>query len=271
MHLLLHGIDNARIEHGDALRSPHLVERGRLMRFDIVVGQLPFGRDEWRRDAAESDRFNRFWRGVPPKDRGDYAFISHMIETAVEARGRVGVIVPHGVLFRSGAEGRIRTQLIEDNLLDLVLGLPPSLLHHTPIPTAVLVFDKSRPRRPQPCTGDTPHATRASGGVLFIDASEDFEYGSPRNQLTEEQLSRIVRTYHNYQHVDRFARVVTAQELINNDCNLSIARYIDAHEHQSDVDPATLERDIATLETELARVRREMAQCLTALSDHTQR
>ena len=111
MHLLLHGIDNARIEHGDALRSPHLVERGRLMRFDIVVGQLPFGRDAWRRDAAESDRFNRFWRGVPPKDRG--AFVrqgrdvlllgppgvgkSHL----VQAVGRSVIRVGRTMLYRS--------------------------------------------------------------------------------------------------------------------------------------------------------------------------
>ena len=124
MNMFLHGMDGARIEWCNTLTSPALVENDRLMKFNVVVANPPFSLDKWGADEAENDRFNRFWRGIPPKSKGDYAFISHMIEAALEKEGRVAVVVPHGVLFRGGAEGRIRRKLIEDNLLDAVIGLP---------------------------------------------------------------------------------------------------------------------------------------------------
>ena len=127
MNMFLHSMDAARIEWCNTLTSPALVENDRLMKFNVVVANPPFSLDKWGADEAESDRFNRFWRGLPPKSKGDYAFISHMVEAALEKEGRVAVVVPHGVLFRAGAEGRIRQKMIEDNILDAVVGLPGNL------------------------------------------------------------------------------------------------------------------------------------------------
>jgi len=140
--MFLHGADSARIEWCDTLVSPALVENDRLMKFDIVVANPPFSLDKWGAKEAESDRYNRFWRGVPPKSKGDWAFISHMVEAALEKEGRVAVVVPHGVLFRGAAEGRIRQKMIEENILDAVIGLPGNLFPTTSIPVAILVFDR---------------------------------------------------------------------------------------------------------------------------------
>lgn len=113
------------------------------MLFDIVTANPPFSLDKWGHDEAENDKFGRFRRGVPPKTKGDYAFISHMIETLKPGTGRMGVVVPHGVLFRGSSEGKIRQKLIDENLLDAVIGLPEKLFYGTGIPAAILIF-KSR-------------------------------------------------------------------------------------------------------------------------------
>ncbi|WP_347268648.1 N-6 DNA methylase [Paracoccus sp. (in: a-proteobacteria)] len=112
------------MEWCDTLNSPALVEGDHLMKFDVVVANPPFSLDKWGAENTDTDQFKRFWRGIPPKSKGDYGFITHMIEIAKRQSGRVAVIVPHGVLFRGGAEGRIRQALIEENLLDAVVGLP---------------------------------------------------------------------------------------------------------------------------------------------------
>ena len=151
MNMFLHGMDSARIEWCNTLTGPALVEKDRLMKFDNIVANPPFSLDKWGAEEAADDRFNRFWRGVPPKSKGDFAFITHMIEVALEKKGRVAVVVPHGVLFRGSAEGRIRRKLIEENLLDAVVGLPGNLFsdhvhtgrhsHFCPFPR------KRRPKR----------------------------------------------------------------------------------------------------------------------------
>ncbi len=252
-NMFLHRMDNARIERCDTLRSPRLVRDDELMRFDIVVANPPFSLDKWGHDVAEHDRFNRFWRGVPPRSRGDYAFISHMIETAIDGHGRVGVIVPHGVLFRGGAEGRIRRRLIEDNLLDLVIGLAPNLFYGTGIPAAILIFDKSRKNDP------------ARDRVLFIDASREFQPGTNQNRLTDEHMARILDTYAAYANVDKYARAATRAEIEENDFNLNIPRYVDTFEEEEEIDLVETQREIERLEAELAEVRAKMAEHMKEL------
>ena len=143
MNMFLHAKDAARIEWCDTLNSPALIEGDHLMRFDIVVANPPFSLDKWGAEDAPKDQYGRFWRGVPPKSKGDYGFITHMIEIAKRQSGRVAVIVPHGVLFRGGAEGRIRRALIEENLLDAVVGLPAT---SSPRPAFPLLFSSSTAR-----------------------------------------------------------------------------------------------------------------------------
>lgn len=256
MNMFLHGKDAARIEWGDTLNSPALVEADRLMRFNVVVANPPFSLDKWGASEAANDRHNRFWRGVPPKSKGDYAFITHMIETALPQEGRVAVVVPHGVLFRGGAEGRIRRALIEENLLDAVIGLPGNLFPTTSIPVAILVFDRAR---------EKGGAREACQDVLFIDASSEFQPGKNQNALLDEHMARILGTFRAREPVDKYAHVASLDEIAENDYNLNIPRYVDTFEEEEEIDVAAVEQEIERLEAELAEVRVRMKQYLKEL------
>lgn len=256
MNMFLHGKDAARIEWGDTLNSPALVEADRLMRFNVVVANPPFSLDKWGASDAQADRYNRFWRGVPPKSKGDYAFISHMIETALPLEGRVAVVVPHGVLFRGGAEGRIRRALIEENLLDAVIGLPGNLFPTTSIPVAILVFDRAR---------EKDGARADCKDVLFIDASSDYQSSKNQNALLDEHLTKILTTFRARKPVDKYAHVASLQEIADNDFNLNIPRYVDTFEEEEEIDVAAVEQEIERLESELVEVRTRMKQYLKEL------
>ena len=256
MNMFLHGMDGTRIEWCNTLTSPALVENDRLMKFNVVVANPPFSLDKWGQDEAENDRFNRFWRGIPPKSKGDYAFISHMIEAALEKEGRVAVVAPHGVLFRGGAEGRIRRRLIEDNLLDAVIGLPANLFPTTGIPVVILVFDRSREK------GGTNEKRR---DVVFIDASREYESGKNQNTLAEGHIEKIVATYEARKDVDKYAHVASFEEIQENDFNLNIPRYVDTFEEEEEIDIDAVQREIDQLEKELAEVRAKMAQKLAEI------
>ena len=242
MNMFLHGMDSFRIEWGDTLRNPRLVEGDRLMQFDIVVANPPFSLDQWGIEDAEADPFHRYHRGLPPKGKGDYAFITHMIETARAGTGRIGVVVPHGVLFRGAAEGRIRQKLIQENLLEAVIGLPANLFFGTGIPAAILLFNKGK----------------TQGDVLFIDASREFADAKNQNLLTEAHLDRVVATYTAFQSVDKYAYRATAQEIADNDFNLNIPRYVDTFEEEAEIDLGAVKQEIAQLENELVIVRQKM-------------
>lgn len=253
MNMFLHGADSARIEWCNTLTSPALVENDRLMKFNIVVANPPFSLDKWGADEAESDRFNRFWRGVPPKSKGDWAFISHMVEAALEKEGRVSVVVPHGVLFRGAAEGRIRQSMIEENLLDAVVGLPGNLFPTTNIPVAILVFDRSR---------EKGGANESRKDVLFIDASQDYLPGKNQNALSDEHIQKIVDAYKARENVDKYAYLATFEEIKRNDFNLNIPRYVDTFEEEEEIDIDAVQREIEQLEHELTNVRAKMAEML---------
>jgi len=256
MNMFLHGKDAARIEWGDTLNSPALVEADRLMRFNVVVANPPFSLDKWGGKEVEADRYSRFWRGLPPKSKGDYAFITHMIETALPQEGRVAVVVPHGVLFRGGAEGRIRRALIEENLLDAVIGLPGNLFPTTSIPVAILVFDRAR---------EKGGAREDCQDVLFIDGSRDYQSGKNQNALLDEHMSKVLTTFRARQPVDKYAHVASLQEIADNDFNLNIPRYVDTFEEEEEIDVAAVEQEIERLESELAEVRVRMKQYLKEL------
>ena len=259
MNMFLHGKDGATIVWGDTLNDPKLIERDALMKFDVVVANPPFSLDKWGAENAGNDRFVRFWRGVPPKSKADYAFISHMVEAAKTREGRVGVVVPHGVLFRGGAEGRIRQALIEENLLDAVIGLPPNLFPTTGIPVAILVFDRAR---------EAGGAHEGRRDVMVIDASRDYREGKRQNALEEAHVTRIVETYRARATVERYARPVPIAEIVGNDFNLNIPRYIDTAEAEAEIDIEAVEREIEALEGELAELRGKMKAHLKELGLH---
>ena len=249
MNMLVHNKDAARIEWGDTIGSPKLIEKDALMKFDVVVANPPFSLDKWGAENAEADKFHRFHRGVPPKSKGDYAFISHMIESAKEESGRVGVIAPHGVLFRGGGEGRIRKALIEENLLDAVIGLPEKLFFGTGIPAVILLFKKGR----------------STKDVLFIDASGEYAEGTNQNRLGEEHIKKVVATYRAFQTVPKYSYRATREEIAENDFNLNIPRYVETFEAEKEVDLKAVQKEIETLEGQLSEVRKQMSGYLKEL------
>jgi len=277
MNMFLHGFDGAVIRWGDTIRNPKLKEDDQLMKFDVVVANPPFSLDKWGADDTEKDKkgndklqaasgnykaaadpYNRFWRGIPPKSRGDWAFISHMLEVAYEGHGKVGVVVPHGVLFRGASEGKIRQRTIEDNHLEAVIGLPANLFFGTGIPAAILIFNKGK--------GDKKD-------VLFIDASQRFESSKNQNRLREEDINSIVQTYERFTRgelrhgvvEDKFSYVATQDEIAGNNYNLNIPRYVDTFEEEEEIDIAATQQEIARLKNELAKVEAEMEKYLQEL------
>ncbi len=250
MNMFLHGKDSAQIEWGDTLNNPKLIEADGLKKFDIVVANPPFSLDKWGAESAASDTYNRFHRGTPPKSKGDYAFISHMVEATYEDGGKVGVVVPHGVLFRGGAEGRIRQSLIEENLLDAVIGLPGNLFFGTGIPAAILLFKRGK----------------THSDVLFIDASRDFEQGKNQNRLRESDIAKIVETYRTFETVEKYAYRAPLEEIRENDFNLNIPRYVDTFEDEEEIDIKAVQAEIVDLERELVAVRTQMDEYLRELN-----
>ena len=250
MNLFLHGEDNFRVEWGDTIRNPKLLDsEASLRHYDIVVANPPFSLEKWGHDGAGEDKFHRFRRGVPPRTKGDYAFILHMVETMKPATGRMAVVVPHGVLFRGAAEGKIRKKLIDENLLDVVIGLPEKLFYGTGIPAAVLVLRKHK----------------VDDKVLFIDASRDYEDAKNQNVLREKDLQRILDTAAARQSVDKYAYLATPAEIAENDYNLNIPRYVDTFEEEEEIDLMAVRKEREQLKAELAKLEEQMAGYLKEL------
>ena len=251
MNMFLHGEDNHRIEWGDTIRHPMLLDKDGtgLLHFDIVTANPPFSLDKWGFEGADNDEFGRFRRGVPPKTKGDYAFISHMVETLKPESGRMGVVVPHGVLFRGAAEGKIRAQLIEENLLDAVIGLPEKLFFGTGIPAAILIFKKQK----------------TDNKILFIDGSREFKSGKNQNQLTANNIQKIIDTYKARETVDKYAYLATLEEIKENDFNLNIPRYVDTFEEEAEIDLVAVRTERLQLQNELKALEVKMEGYLKEL------
>jgi len=248
LNMLLHGIKDFRIEKGDTIRDPKLVEGGALMLFDRVIANPPFSLDEWGRDVAERDPWGRFRFGVPPKGKGDLAFVQHMVAT-LKTSGKLGVVMPHGVLFRGAAEGEIRRGLIEEDLIEAVIGLPSNLFYGTGIPAAILVLNRAKP------------AAR-KGKILFVEASREYREGSAQNYLRDEDVKKIAATVAAFRDVEKYARVVPAAEVAKNDSNLNITRYVETAEAAEVVDVGDALRRLREAETARDVAKAEMDRLL---------
>ncbi|ELH0894514.1 type I restriction-modification system subunit M [Vibrio fluvialis] len=213
MNMFLHGVLSADIRKGDTLREPKHTEAGELMTFDRVIANPPFSLKKWGKDECDNDGYGRFPYGTPPKDAGDLAFVQHMI-ASTNAEGMVGVVMPHGVLFRGSSEKAIRQGILEDDLLEAVIGLPSGLFYGTGIPACLLIINKNKP-------------SERKGKVLFINGELEFEEGKNQNKLRDIDIKNIVRTFESYQDIKRYAKVVKFSEIAENDYNLNIRRYAD--------------------------------------------
>ncbi|EPM7822877.1 type I restriction-modification system subunit M [Vibrio alginolyticus] len=213
MNMFLHGVQSADIRKGDTLREPKHTEGGELLSFDRVIANPPFSLKKWGKDECDNDGFGRFPYGTPPKDAGDLAFVQHMI-ASTNNEGMVGVVMPHGVLFRGSSEKAIRQGILEDDLLEAVIGLPSGLFYGTGIPACLLIINKNK-------------AAERRGKVLFINSELEFEEGKNQNKLRPQDITKIVETFDNYVDVKRYAKVVNYSEIAENDFNLNIRRYAD--------------------------------------------
>lgn len=213
MNMFLHGVFNADIRKGDTLGDPKHIQNGELMTFDRVIANPPFSLAAWGKTEADNDGFGRFPYGTPPKDSGDLAFVQHMI-ASLNNDGMMGVVMPHGVLFRGSSEKAIRQGILNDDLLEAVIGLPAGLFYGTGIPASLLIINKAKP-------------AERKGKVLFINGELDYAEGKNQNSLRSSDIAKIVTTFEQYSDIKRYAKVVTLAEISDNDYNLNIRRYAD--------------------------------------------
>jgi len=261
MNMFLHNISDATIWQGDTLSNPQNISKDKLMKFQVVVANPPFSLDKWdsgflpdekTKMSAGLDPWKRFNWGVPPVSKGDYAFVCHMLHCLDDTTGRMGVVLPHGVLFRGAQEGKIRRTIIEEfNLLDAVIGLPANLFFGAGIPACILIFKKNR----------------TSKNIFFIDASgeDNYEKGKNQNILRQQDIDKIVKTYHKRTVIEKYSYEAKYKEIVENDFNLNIPRYVDTFEEEEEVDIASVKAEIAGIETELADVQAQMAKYLAEL------
>jgi len=213
MNMFLHGVFSADIRKGDTLRDPQHKEQGQLMTFDRVIANPPFSLKKWGKDEADNDGYGRFPYGTPPKDAGDLAFVQHMI-ASVNDDGMAGIVMPHGVLFRGSSEKAIRQGILEDDLLEAVVGLPSGLFYGTGIPACLLIINKNK-------------SAEQKGKVLFINSELEYQEGKNQNKLREQDIAKIVNTFDNYTEIKRYSKLVALADISENDFNLNIRRYAD--------------------------------------------
>ena len=226
MNMLMHGVDyqNFDIYKGDTLTNDMY---GDGLKLTVQVCNPPYSL-KWSADSKYLDdpRYSGVGK-LAPKSHADFAFLQHMVYHMDETDGRVAVLLPHGVLFRGGAEEEIRKYLIKDlNRLDAVIGLPANLFHGAGIPVVVLVLKSKR-------NGN-------SDNILFIDASKEYKPGKTQNELTDENIRKIVETYEKRVDVERYAHKATIEEIIENGWNLNIPRYVDTSEEEEEIDIAAV-------------------------------
>lgn len=257
MNMFLHEINDAVIEWGDTIRNPlHKIDEHNIKTFDKIVANPPFSLDKWGADDIADDVFKRFGFGIPPKSKGDYAFVLHMLSSLEEPSkikkgGTMAVVLPHGVLFRGAAEGKIRQKIIEENLLDAVIGLPSNLFFGTGIPACIMVFKKGRENK----------------DILFIDASgkDNFEKGKNQNILRPNDIKKIVETFEARKEIEKYSHKASFDEVKENDFNLNIPRYVDTFEEETPVDIEATKTNISNIEKELADIKTKMASYLKEL------
>ena len=221
------------------------------MEFDIVIANPPFSLKNWGYEEAQHDPYRRFRFGIPPKGYADYAFVQHMLAT-LNSRGRAGVVLPHGILFRGGAEGKIRKGILEEDLLEAVIGLPSNLFFGAGIPACLFIMNKEKPKE-------------RKGRVFFLYGANDYLKGKNQNTLRKEDIEKIVNAYKEYRSIDKYCRSVSLDEIRANDYNLNITRYIDVIEEEKPIDVQEVLDDLKKLKEERLERERKMNSFLKEL------
>lgn len=241
MNMFLHEINDAVIEWGDTLRNPLHLENERLMKFDKIVSNPPFSLDKWGAEDLANDTYGRFQMGLPPKSKGDFAFISHMLASLNE-NGTAGIILPHGILFRGGSEGKIRKSIVENNWLDAIIGLPENLFFGADITTCIIILKKNRVNR----------------DIVFIDASNEYLKDVNQYKLTNKNIDKIVDTYVQRKEIEKYSHLATIDEIRENNYNLNISRYIDKFIDEEEIDVISVKEGIIKIDMEIDKINEEI-------------
>ena len=236
INMFLYNLDAADIRQGDTLGDPKFTdEKGGLKTFDICVANPPFSIKEWAFDSFKSDKYGRVTGyDMPPKSKADYAFVLHMIRSMKET-GRAGIILPHGVWTRGGSEKRIREQLVKNDLIETLIGLPKNLFYGTSIEATICIFNKRK-------------AKDRKNKVLIVNAEKEFEAGKNQNRLRAEDINHMVSVFDSFKNEERYARVVPTEEIAENEYSLGISRYVDTAEQEEKTDVPTVLKEIGLLE-----------------------
>jgi len=250
MNLFLHELEDFRIGRGDTFRDPKFLDGDDLERFDVVIANPPFSLQNWGATTWAADPWKRAFCGVPPAKSGDFAWVQHMIASMKPRKGRVGVVMPHGVLFRGGAEAKIRQCILESDRLEAVIGLPGNLFYSTTIPACLLIFRGSKP-------------VERKGSVLFADASARFSKGKSQNVMTDGDIEAIASAYRTGTDPDGgggiHVRLVDLAEIKDNAWDLNLGRYV------SGAAAATV--DVSVALTELAEAQAALRHAEARLAE----
>jgi len=255
MNMLLHGAKGADIQKGDTIREPKHTEGGVLRTFDKVLANPPFSLKNWGIEEATADQYHRFPYGIPPKSYGDLAFVSHMV-TSLNAKGKMATVVPHGVLFRGGSEGKIREGFLKDDLVEAIIGIPQNIFYGTGIPAAIIVINKNK-------------ESERRNKVLFIDASNDFVKDGNKNKLRDKDIEKMIQAFDEYKDIEKYANVIDIEAIKENDYNLNISRYVDTTEEEVEIDIDLVLNDIKELKLKMADSEEKLNQYLEELGFDT--
>ena len=235
-------LDN--INQGNTIINPGNVEENGLRKFDCIVCDPPYGLRDWGyEEILNHDKYNRFYRGMPSKSLGDYAFITHVIES-LNSDGIAIMVVPSGVLFREGAEGLLRQKLVEEGLIDTVISLPNNMMFGTAIPVNLLIFNKAK----------------KENDILFIDVAKEVMVNKVLTTLSNEMVEKIVKVYKERLEIEGFSRKVDIEEIQDNNFNLNVQRYIEEISEKEDLDIKEIGKEIEYLTVKLQEIQVEINQ-----------
>ena len=253
INMFLHGLDSADIRRGDTLANPQFLnQQGGLQTFDIVVANPPYSIKDWEWEAFKT-KFGRLdGYDAPPDKNADYAFVLHIIKS-MNQNGRAGIVLPHGVLFRGGAEGRIREQILKNDLVEAIIALPSKLFYGTGIPAAIIILNKNKD-------------VQKKNKVLIVDGEKDYLEGKNQNSLRPQDINKIVKAYNNYEDIGKYSRVVEMKEIEENEYNLNIRQYIDSSEAVEVINVRTVHSEIKMLQKELVEIDKKVDEYLKELN-----
>lgn len=270
INMIVHNLKDANIQKGDTLANPKHLENDELLSYDRVIANPPFSLKKWwapaeidvkvdengkeispKYNSVVSDEYGRFKYGIPPRGYGDLAFVQHMI-SVLKNDGKMGIVLPHGILFRGGAERKIREGLLKDDLIEAIIGLPEKLFYNTAIPASIIIINKNKSKE-------------LKNKVVVIDASSEYKAGKNQNILEEENITKIVESIDTFKDINKFMRIVDIEEIENNDYNLNITRYIDTSDEEEIIEISDVLKDIKDLELKEKDIDKELNSYLKEL------